>query len=176
MHKLFFLVFLLIIFYGIYNSQKKNIHDNGQEKTKCEVCQRESEKLPSLKDELSKIDTPLYKKNYIIDIINYGSKTLGFRGGVMQAGFASAEDAPKIACFVLTLSNQKCDEEYPKDAQMFYTSICGGCHGDDGKGLNGNYPDLTKKRLLGMQKREEFLRQTIDIMEDHIGAKSNMMR
>ncbi len=169
MHKLFFLVFLLILFYGVYNAQKKSKHDNRQEKAKCEVCQRESKKLPSLKDELSKIDTPLYKKNYIIDVINHGSKTLGFKGGVMDAGFASVEDAPKIACFVLTLSNQKCDEEYSKDAQMFYTSICGGCHGDDGRGLNGNYPDLTKKKLLGIRNREEFLIDSIKRLEDHIG-------
>jgi mono/diheme cytochrome c family protein len=49
---------------------------------------------------------------------------------------------------------------------MFYTSICGGCHGDDGKGLGGNYPDLTRKKLLGLERREESLKIRIKKLQN----------
>jgi hypothetical protein len=106
-----------------------------------------------------------YKKAYIIDVIDHGSDSLGFRGGVMEGGFATHEDAEKIACYVLSLSGQRCEHTYPKDAAMFYTSICGGCHGDDGRGLGGNYPNLTRKKLLGLERREESLRVRIKKLE-----------
>ncbi len=41
---------------------------------------------------------------------------------------------------------------------MFYSSNCGGCHGEDGKGIKDAYPDLTKEKLLGIKKREEYLK------------------
>ena len=44
---------------------------------------------------------------------------------------------------------------------MFYTSICGGYHGNDGKGLSGNYPDLTREKLLEIERREAFLKAQI---------------
>ncbi len=95
-------------------------------------------------------------------MIDHDSNRLGFKGGVMEGGFASHEDAKKIACYVLSLSGKKCQEPYAKDAQMFYTSICGGCHGDDGKGLlGGNYPNLTRTKLLGIKRREEEIKQKI---------------
>ncbi len=95
-------------------------------------------------------------------MIEHGSYTLGFAGGVMEGGFAQKEDISKIACYVLELSGKKCEKPYEKDAQMFYTSICGGCHGDDGKGLRGgNYPDLTREKLLGIEARERYLRDKL---------------
>ena len=76
----------------------------------------------------------------------------------MEGGFASTEDAEKIACHTLTLSGKKCTTPYAEDAAMFYTSICGGCHGNDGKGLGGTYPDLTRSKMLGIEMRESFLK------------------
>jgi len=77
----------------------------------------------------------------------------------MDAGFASKEDAPKIASYLLALSNENSNLPYPKDAPMYYSSNCAGCHGEDAKGLNGTYPDLTKEKLLGIEKRETYLKK-----------------
>ncbi len=76
----------------------------------------------------------------------------------MEGGFAPSSDASDIACYVLELSNKKCEESHSKNASLFYSSNCAGCHGEDGKGINGTYPDLTIDKFLGIQKREEFLK------------------
>ncbi len=162
MNKLIISLFLLIIIYGVYNA-KFPISNSPKEDISASAYQAHSKTHHSshFEDELSKIDTMEYSKEYIISIIDHGSYDLGFSGGVMEGGFASHEDAPKIACYVLTLSGKRCEEPYPKDAEMFYTSICGGCHGNDGKGLNRNYPNLTRAKLLGIERREEFLKRKI---------------
>ncbi len=108
--------------------------------------------------ELVCIDTQDYIVRYIVDVIDHGSDTLDFSGGVMEGGYVAHEDALKIACYVYELSGRKCDRPYPADAEMFYTSVCGGCYGNDGKGLGGHYPDLTRAKLLGIARRERFLR------------------
>jgi mono/diheme cytochrome c family protein len=67
-------------------------------------------------------------------------------------------DAQNISRYVMILRDQKStDNNKANQAQIFYTSNCGGCHGDDGKGLNGTFPDLTIKTLLGIEKRRDFL-------------------
>jgi len=103
--------------------------------------------------DLDYINSDEYLKAYIVDVINNGSKQFSFKGGIMEGGFASKEDAPKIACYVMSLSGRKCKEPYPKDSQLFYSSICAGCHGMDGKGLGGSYPNLTRSKLLGIEKK-----------------------
>ena len=162
MHKVIFFLFFLVIVYGIYNAQKKKTTHVQSRAENCEVCQIEEGKFSHLQTELARINTSEYVKQYIIDVINHGSDTLGFKGGVMEGGYVSPEDAPKIACYVLELSDKKCSESYPEDAAMFFTSVCGGCHGNDGKGLGGNYPDLTRKKLLGIERREIFLKQQLE--------------
>jgi len=134
MHKLIYLLFFIIIIYGVYNSQKEKTKPKIHQE--CKVCKTKKQKV--IKD----------TKSYIIDVINNGSNQFDFKGGVMEGGYIPKEDAKKVACFVLTLSGKECD--YPKDAHLFFTSSCAGCHGEDGKGLNGSYPDLTKDKLLGM--------------------------
>ena len=57
---------------------------------------------------------------------------------------------------VMELSGTKAPHPYPKEAEMFFSSVCAGCHGNDGKGLGGSYPDLTRKKLLGLKR---WLRQ-----------------
>ncbi len=161
MHKIVVFLFISVIVYGIYNSQKKSNKKITKKDENCQICRSESIKLSHLESELARIDTAKYLKKYIIDVINHGSDTLGFKGGVMEGGYVSHEDSEKIACYVVELSGRKCQKPYPKEAQMFFTSVCGGCHGDDGKGLGGNYPDLTRKKLLGIEKREEFLKSQI---------------
>jgi cytochrome c553 len=168
MQKLIFFLFIIIILYGIYNARKKGHVDRVQSTPSCKICKSETSKRSILEKELSQIDTPEYIVRYIENIINHGSDTLGFKGGVMEGGYVAKEDAAKIACYVLELSGRKCPHAYAKDAAMFYTSVCGGCHGNDGKGLGGNYPDLTRKKLLGIERREAFLRTQIEkLTSDH---------
>ena len=90
--------------------------------------------------------------NYIEYVINHGSSWLHYKGGVMEGGYISAKDAHMVACYVVHLSGRECKEGYPKEAQMYFSSVCAGCHGNDGKGLGGNYPDLTKKELDGLKR------------------------
>ncbi len=161
MYKIIIFLFFLVIIYGIYNSQKRSDKKIINKDENCRVCKTSEVKLSHLESELSRINTVEYLKKYIINVINHGSDTLGFKGGIMEGGYVSHSDAEKIACYVIELSGRKCSKIYPKDAQMFFTSVCGGCHGNDGKGLGGNYPDLTRKKLLGIEKREEFLRLQI---------------
>ena len=162
MDKFLALLIFLVISYGFYNAQNKEKKHFPARVETCDTCQIETEKLHLLEKELLMIDTPQYIKQYIVDVIDHGSYTLGFSGGVMEGGFASHQDAGKIASYVVELSGKKCDIAYQSDAQMFYTSICGGCHGDDGKGLSGgNYPDLTREKLLGLKAREESLKSKI---------------
>jgi mono/diheme cytochrome c family protein len=115
--------------------------------------------VDEIKEELSKIDTIPYIETYIEKIINEGSnQNLGFPTKTMDAGIAHAMDAQNIARYVMTLRGQKStDDMQAKKAEIFYTSNCGGCHGNDAKGLNGTFPDLTIQTMLGIEKRREFL-------------------
>lgn len=115
-----------------------------------------------LEAELHTLHTDAYREQYIRHVIDHGSQQLHFKADeVMEAGFVSPGDAPKIACYVMKLSGKRCQTEYESDAAMFYTSVCGGCHGNDGKGLNGAYPNLTRSPLLGIERREAFLKRSI---------------
>jgi len=163
MNKLIASLFLLVILYGVFNayfSGTKSTKDHRQKATAYR-SHAKSHRAGHFEEELSRIDTPAYTKQYIVSVINHGSYDLGFVGGVMEGGYVSREDAPMIACYVVELSGKKCPEGYPENAAMFFTSVCGGCHGNDGKGLGGIYPDLTRKMLLGIEKREASLRMQI---------------
>ena len=160
MNKMVAFLFVLVIFYGIYNAKFSKTQTSGPHKRASSYKRHTMMHHGNhFKDELSRIETVKYAKQYIISVIDHGSYTLGFRGGVMEGGYAAHEDAPKIACYVMSLSGKECKEPYPADAEMFYTSICAGCHGNDGKGLGGNYPDLTREKLLGIERREQFLKK-----------------
>ena len=118
-----------------------------------------SDDITALKKELNELDTNAYVEAYIVRIINEGSKgVLGFSGGVMDAGFVSPEDAPNVARYVMSLSKrQSSDDALGAKSELFYTSNCGGCHGNDGKGVGGAFPNLTLKRYVGLEKRKAFL-------------------
>jgi cytochrome c553 len=154
-----YIAIIIVLIYALYNakfrsSKEATVKVNKEYTEHIKIHKEKSH----FEEELSKLKTNAYVKQYIIDVINHGSAQFEFKGGVMEEGFASEQDAPKIACYVLELSGKKCKEPYKNDAAMFYTSVCGGCHGDDGKGLGGTYPDLTKSKLLGIEKREEYLK------------------
>ena len=167
MSKLVGFLVLLIILYGIYNAKFRTYKKVDTVTGSHYHAHVKEHKTSHFEEELSQIDSPEYALQYIVHIIDHGSFDLGFSGGVMEGGFASHDDASKIACYVLELSGKKCTDPYPEDAAMFYTSICGGCHGNDGKGLGGNYPDLTRKQLLGIERRKAFLKNEITKMEKH---------
>jgi len=156
--KLAFIIIIIALAYGFYNAKKRE--------SKSIIVQSNYKKhiekhaTSHYEEELKKLHTPAYLKQYIIDIINYGSDQLQFKPTeIMDAGFASKEDAPKIASYLLALSNENSNLPYPKDAPMYYSSNCAGCHGEDAKGLNGTYPDLTREKLLGIEKRETYLKK-----------------
>jgi hypothetical protein len=152
---------IIVLVYAFYNASFKDKKIKPVIKNKKYTEHIKVHKTEHYKEELNKVLSDQYIKKYIINVINHGSNQFEFSGGIMEGGFVSKEDAPKIACYVLELSGKKCKEPYDKDAAMFYTSVCGGCHGDDGKGLGGTYPDLTKNKLLGIKKREEYLKNIL---------------
>jgi mono/diheme cytochrome c family protein len=110
------------------------------------------------KEELQRIGSPEYLYQYIVNVINHGSHGLGFPGGEMEGGYVPPDVAPDIACYVMELGGHRCPRPYSRKAQMYFSSVCAGCHGLDGKGLHGSYPDLTRPTLLGIEKRREFLK------------------
>jgi cytochrome c553 len=130
-------------------------------------------KIKEIEDELSKIDSLEYLENYIIDIINNGSNSnLGFSSKSMEGGYAYTTDAPNIARYVVTLSGKKSsDDTQGKKTAIFYSSNCGGCHGDDGKGLNGTFPDLTRPMLQGILKKKEFLQSKLATMKKELNKE-----
>ena len=72
----------------------------------------------------------------IVDVINNGSKGLGYPLGEMPAGTASGTDALDIAIYVKNgLSGETGSEAFAVS--------CASCHGADGKGMGGMSPDLT---------------------------------
>jgi len=155
-----FIITIIALGYGLYNAKK------GESKTLTIQTNYkkhiEKHHTPHYEEELKKLHTIKYTKQYIIDVINHGSDQLHFKPTeIMDAGFASQEDAPKIACYILELAGDSCNTPSPKDAPMYYSSNCAGCHGEDAKGLHGTYPDLTKKILLGVEKRKQFLKKML---------------
>ncbi len=153
---------LIVILYGAYNAFQHKEHTNRTTSIS-KHAHAEKETLQHVRKELASINTPDYTYYYIIDVINHGSNTLHFKPKeVMEEGFVSKEDAPKVACYVLSLADEQCpNAPFPKDAAMYYSSNCAGCHGEDGKGLHGTYPNLTQRPLLGVEKRKSFLNRLL---------------
>ncbi len=132
------------------NGLRQHTHEAGRESPECREClEKEREKRIAL---LRSTD---YLEHYIQNVIIHGSsQNFGFAYGPMQAGFADRDAAPKIAAYVVTLSGRKpTHTEWIKEGRTFYVSNCGGCHGEDGRGVHGTFPDLTRDPLLGIEKR-----------------------
>ena len=70
----------------------------------------------------------------ILETIEKGSKGLGYPMGEMPAGMASGDDAKAIATWIAGGM---------KGEKPAAFSACASCHGEDGKGLGGQSPDLT---------------------------------
>lgn len=70
-------------------------------------------------------------------VINNGSKGLNYPGGEMPAGLASGSDVSAVAAYVA--GGMKASGK----GQEVYAMACASCHGEDGKGMFGTFPDLT---------------------------------
>ena len=78
-------------------------------------------------------------------IIN-GSKGLEYPMGEMPAGMADEEGAKAIAAYIAKeisgIKKTKNENLVASGKELFAT--CASCHGEDGKGMEGNSPDLSK--------------------------------
>lgn len=82
----------------------------------------------------------------IVDAIINGSKGLDYPMGEMPPGMADEEGAKAIAAYIAKeLSGIKStkNEALVETGRSLYP-VCASCHGDDGKGMDGMSPDLTK--------------------------------
>jgi cytochrome c oxidase cbb3-type subunit 3 len=70
----------------------------------------------------------------VLEVIEKGSKGLGYPMGEMPAGMASGADAQEIAKYVASGMQGTAPASF---------AACASCHGEDGKGLGGQSPDLT---------------------------------
>ena len=147
-------LFVGIAFYlnSLRHGRKATHHTHTPSETtqRCETCREAAEKKT-----LAELRSVPYLEAYIVDVINHGSRQrLGFKYGDMPEGMADAEAAPKIAAYVVTLAGLKPTRpEWVKEGRIFYVSNCGGCHGEDGRGVHGTFPDLTRHPLLGIERR-----------------------
>ena len=149
----------IVLLYGLYNGYTKQKGKDNSAKENPRYSEHvKLHTTPHVIEELQHINSPSYTITYIIKVINHGSSALHFKKDeIMEGGFASSKDAPMIACYVMSLAGESCQTPFPKEAAMYYSSNCAGCHGEDAKGLNGTYPDLTKRPLLGISQHKEFL-------------------
>lgn len=86
----------------------------------------------------------------IVDIINNGSKGLNYPMGEMPGGMVDPDGAKAVAAYVAKeLSGIKStkNENLVETGKELYAT-CAACHGEDGKGMEGNAPDLTKYGTL----------------------------
>lgn len=82
----------------------------------------------------------------LVDVILNGSKGLEYPMGEMPGGMADEEGAKAIAAYIAKeLSGIKStkNEALVETGKAMY-AVCASCHGDDGKGMDGMSPDLTK--------------------------------
>ncbi|XAK34568.1 c-type cytochrome [Campylobacter coli] len=85
----------------------------------------------------------------LVDAIKHGAKGMNFPGGEMPAAAdlgISEEDIPAIAAYVakeLSAIKKTSNENLVAKGKEAYAT-CAACHGEDGKGQDGIFPDLTK--------------------------------
>lgn len=82
----------------------------------------------------------------LVDVILNGSKGLDYPMGEMPGGMADEEGAKAIAAYIAKeLSGiKKTSNEDLVEVGRAQFAVCASCHGDDGKGMDGMSPDLTK--------------------------------
>ncbi len=143
-HRLPYLAVAVVLLYALYNATLK-------EPTSKRATPQHPHNHLTLPKPLPSHVNDTY--SYMIDVIEHGSSRLHFKPQeVMEGGFASSEDAPKIACYLMALRKESCPTPaLAQEGALYFSSNCAGCHGNDAKGIHGTYPDLTRKPLLGIE-------------------------
>ncbi len=152
-----FLAIVAVILYGIHREHSRTHSDPHNP-----VADRNTSTSPRINQPVSHTEyvpythasvTPADTPQYIRHVIRYGSHTLHVKKNeIMEGGLASPEDAVRIAAYVLQLRHDPVDPATIQNGALFYSSNCAGCHGNDGRGLGGAYPDLTRHPLLGIAR------------------------
>ncbi len=92
-------------------------------------------------------------ERYIEEVINKGLDIFHYPSGPMPPATVSPQDAKKIAAFMATLQGfTPTHPEWVQEGKALFYGNCTGCHGPEGKGQKGYFPDLTKRPLEGYQK------------------------
>lgn len=87
------------------------------------------------------------KEEGVMQTIKHGSKGLLNPDSEMPAVEMSDDDAKAVASFVMAKISEVKHTKYPADVdkgkEVYSTAGCNGCHGDDGKGMDGFAADLS---------------------------------
>ncbi len=130
-----------------------------------------------LRQERAKLETmlrspcsPACCEAYIEQVVNNGSDVLHLPSGPMAGGFASPEDAQKIAAYVVTLAGKPSPHpQWVQEGSLLYAGNCAGCHGGDAKGQGGAFPDLTLPELRGMALRRRAMQRRLETLVKLLG-------
>jgi len=77
--------------------------------------------------------TSRMSKEQVLAVIKNGQHQLKYPGGAMPANMLSGEAAEKVAEYVANGMQGKAPAEF---------ATCAGCHGTDGKGMGGTFPNI----------------------------------
>ncbi|WP_345984808.1 c-type cytochrome [Sulfurimonas sp. HSL-1656] len=125
----------------------------------------------AMQREYNEINSTAYLERYVVDVINQGSDVLGLPAGSMAAGFSDPSDAQIIAAYVVSIAGKSpVNPEYIQEGSLYYAGNCSGCHGSDGKGMGGAYPDLTLPMLEGIKLKKSALQRQIDAIGEKRAA------
>lgn len=82
----------------------------------------------------------------IVNTVVNGGKGLNYPLGEMPAGMLDAESAKAVAAYVMAEISEKKSTKYPElvESGKALFATCAGCHGEDGMGMAGMAPDLSK--------------------------------
>ncbi|NPA63498.1 MAG: c-type cytochrome [Epsilonproteobacteria bacterium] len=98
-------------------------------------------------------DCPECFERYVEWVINEGLDLFKYPSGPMPGGTVSPQEAKKIAAFLATLQGYSPSHpEWVQEGKALFYGNCTGCHGPEGKGQRGYFPDLTKKPLEGYER------------------------
>lgn len=82
----------------------------------------------------------------IVDVILKGSRGLNYPGGEMPGGLVDEDGAKAIAAYMakeISAIKTTKNEALVEQGKELYTASCTMCHGEDSKGMDGTFPDLT---------------------------------
>ena len=82
----------------------------------------------------------------IVNTVVNGGKGLNYPLGEMPAGMLDADSAKAVAAYVMAEISEKKSTKYPElvESGKALFATCAGCHGEDGMGMAGMAPDLSK--------------------------------